>query len=237
METCTQRPTWADFLPSSASRSGLFSMGCPFPSSTTSSPITTASSKRTSTRPSAGSGERWTLCREPQRRWRNVYREATHSPPQGKRAKASLGHKAARTRELPSFIASFKIMVPSGSKGTCEACIHKERSVQSSVSRNAHLDSNSKCLTLLFNWIVFMYDVGARNGSNVLDVSFSFSWHLAQYVFLDLNWLEMNFPSSKREEGLLIFRRIECYRGGCLSFGVRSTSKSESQLHQLRDLC
>lgn len=143
METCTQRPTWADFLPSSASRSGLFSMGCPFPSSTTSSPITTASSKPTSTRPSAGSGERWTLCREPRRRWRNVYREATHSPPQGKRTKASLGRKAARTRELPSVVASFK------NYGTHEACTHKERSVQSSVSRNAHLDPNSKCLTLL----------------------------------------------------------------------------------------
>lgn len=76
-----------------------------------------------------------------------------------------------------------------------------------------------------------MYDGGAGNGSNVLDVSFSFSWHLAQYVFLDLNWLEMNFPSSKKEEGLLIIRR-----GSYLSFGIRPTSKSESQLYQLRDL-
>lgn len=48
---------------------------------------------------------------------------------------------------------------------------------------------------IAFNWIVFMYDVGTGNGSSVLDVSFSFSWHLAQYVFLELNWLEMNFPS------------------------------------------
>lgn len=165
METCTQRPTWAGFLPSSASLSGLFSMGCPFPSSTTNSPITTASSKHMSTPPSVGSGERWTLCREPQRRWPSVYLEATHSPPQGKTINASLGHKAGRTQELQRFIASFKIMVPSGSKGACEVGTYKEHSVQSSISRNAHLGLNSKCLTLLFHGIVFMYDIGTGNGS------------------------------------------------------------------------
>lgn len=165
METCTQRPTWAGFLPSSASLLALFSMGCPFPSSTTSSPITTASSKPTSTPPSVGSGERWTSWREPPRRWLNVYLEATHSPPQGMRINTSLGPKAARPQELQSFIASFKIMVPSGSKGVCEAGTLKECSVQSSNSRNAHLGANSKCLTLLCNWIVFIYDVGTGNGS------------------------------------------------------------------------
>lgn len=46
----------------------------------------------------------------------------------------------------------------------------------------------------------------------------------------------MNFPSSKKAEGLLIIRRMKCYRGNCMSFGVRPTSKSESQFYQFGDL-
>ena len=67
-ETCTQRPTWAGFLPSSALLLESSSMGCPYPSSTTNSLITTASSRLTSTRPYGGRGGMWSSCKEPERR-------------------------------------------------------------------------------------------------------------------------------------------------------------------------
>lgn len=85
METCTQRPIWAGFLPSSASLLGLSSMGCQFPFSTTNSPITTASSRLMSTLPYEGKGERWSSCNEPERRRLSVWLEATCSLLQGKR--------------------------------------------------------------------------------------------------------------------------------------------------------
>lgn len=58
METCTQRPSWAGFLPFSALLLELSSTGCQFPSSTTNSQITTASSKLMNILLWEGKGER-----------------------------------------------------------------------------------------------------------------------------------------------------------------------------------
>lgn len=233
METWTQRPTWAGSLPSFASPLGSFSMECPFPFSTTSSLITTASSKLMSTLPSAESGERWTSCREPERRWLNAYLEATHSLLQDKRISTSLDWRNPWTSRLHCSLLKLLTQLAA------------ERHVRLAYTKGIQLTSSTFKMpiwaqtqtVLYYSWPVpfSCMTLILRMAWSEQHLGFLFQLLMAsaQYRFLDLNWLKKNFPQT---EGVLIIRRVECYEKNSTSFGVRPTSQSASQLYPLSDL-
>lgn len=153
METCTRRPIWAGFLPSSALLLGLSSMGCQFPFSTINSPITTASSRLMSTLPYEGKGERWSSCNEPERRWLSAWLEATCSPLQGKRINIpedTCGQRIPWPPTLPSSFLLFTIRI--GSERTREADVHKGHYVYRVLSLEMFILTETQTASCCFGW-------------------------------------------------------------------------------------